>query len=150
MTATPSLVVVVLAALYLVGLGIVALVAPTRAGRFLLGFAATWRLHALELALRLVVGAALVLHAPRMAFGAGFAAFGWLLVATTMAMLVVPWRWHQRFARRFVPQVLRHTAAIGLASLLLGLLLLAAALSGHADRAPAPGRAASEGIASAP
>jgi hypothetical protein len=148
MTATPSLVVVVLAALYLVGLGIVALVAPARAGRFLLGFAATWRLHALELALRLVVGAALVLHAPRMALGAGFAAFGWLLIATTAAMMVVPWRWHQRFAGRFVPVALRHTAAIGLVSLALGLLLLAAALPG-VDRAPAPGRPAPAGAAPA-
>jgi uncharacterized protein YjeT (DUF2065 family) len=106
--------------LYLVGLGVAAFVAPALAARFLLGHAGSAFVHYLELLIRLAVGLAFLQQAPDMRFSAVFIAFGWVLVSTTLVLVVVPWRWHQSFAQRSVPQALRHLKLIGLGSLALG------------------------------
>lgn len=123
---TAALVVIVLVGLYLLALGAVSLAAPSRASRFLLGFASTPFVHFSELFLRGVVGVALVLYAPRMALAEAFGLFGWVLLVTTVCLIFVPWRWHQRFAQHAVPHATRHMTLMGLASLILGGLLLAA------------------------
>jgi hypothetical protein len=123
-----AFVAVLLAGVYLVGLGAAALVRPQRAKRFLSGFASSARVHFLELAARLVVGAALVLHAPQMRVPGLFVVFGWVLVVTTAGLAVVPWKWHQRFASWSVPQATRHMALFGLGSLAGGIFVLASVL----------------------
>jgi hypothetical protein len=55
-----------------------------------------------------------------------------VLVATTLVLAVLPFRWHQRFAQRSVPQALRFLPLLGLASALLGGGLMWAALAGGA------------------
>lgn len=125
--------VVVLAALYFLALGTTSLVAPTRASRFLLGFAGTASKHVAELLLRFVVGAALVIHAPRMLLPGAFNFFGWVLVVTTVGLLLVPWRWHRRFAQQAVPRATAHITLVGLASLALGTLMLLALSAGSSE-----------------
>jgi hypothetical protein len=132
MLHTLTLGIVLLAALYFVLLGAVALLAPARAARFLLGFAGTARTHYLELALRCVAGGAFVLQAPQMRFAGAFALFGWILLLTTAGLIAVPWRWHRALAQRVVPHATRHLPLVGVASLVLGGLVLAAALAGDA------------------
>ena len=61
-----ALVGVLLAGLYFVGLAAAALAAPARAADFLQGFASSASAHYVELALRLAVGCAFILRAPRM------------------------------------------------------------------------------------
>lgn len=124
--------VVVLAGIYFIALATVSLFMPARASRFLLGFAGSAFTHYAELGLRLLVGTALVLHAPRMLFPGAFNLFGWVLLVTTACLLLVPWRWHHRFAQATVPRATRHITSIGLCSLLLGVLILAAVLRGGA------------------
>jgi hypothetical protein len=126
------LVVVVLAGMYLLVLGSVSLFFPARASKFLLGFASSGLVHFTELFLRCVAGAALVLHAPRMALAGAFTFFGCVLLVTTAGLLLVPWRWHQRFALQFVPLYTRYIALIGLVSLALGGLILWAVVRGSA------------------
>jgi hypothetical protein len=121
-----ALAVIVLAALYLLALGAAFLVAPVRSSRFLLGFARSRSIHFLELFLRFVVGAALVFYAPRMPLSDAFNLLGWVLLVTTTCLLILPWRWHQRFAHYTVPRVTRHLPLVGLASLAIGVLILAA------------------------
>lgn len=119
-------VVVVLAALYFIALGTTSLLAPAFAKRFLLGFAESAAVHYTELLVRLVVGVAFLVHAPKMRFATGFGVVGWLLVVTTVALLLVPWQWHHRFARQTVPRVLRYLTLIGLCSWVLGGFVLVA------------------------
>ncbi|MFT5372675.1 MAG: hypothetical protein ACI9R7_002224, partial [Lysobacterales bacterium] len=107
------LTVVVLAGMYLLALGVASLGAPTRASRFLLGFAGSQSLHYLELLLRFVVGAAFVLYAPHMFLSGAFNFFGWVLLITTACLLLVPWRWHHRFAQYAVPRATRYITLIG-------------------------------------
>lgn len=127
-----ALAIVVLAGVYLLGLGAASLFAPTRASRFLLGFAGSRSVHFTEQFLRGMVGAALVLHAPRMQPAAVFELFGWALVVTSSCLAIVPWHWHHRFAQKAVPLFTRHIALIGLVSLLLGAFILGATVRGNA------------------
>jgi hypothetical protein len=127
-----SLAIIVLAALYLLALGAASLVVPARACGLLLGFASSLRIHLAELFVRLFIGAALVLYAPRMFLSGAFSLIGWVLLATTACLLVVPWRWHRRFAQYAVPRATRHIALVGLASLAIGALILAAVARGSA------------------
>ncbi len=118
--------VVALAGGFLVWLGMVALVRPSIASEFLLGFATTAAKHHTELAVRMVVGAAFVLRAPFLPGAAVFRLFGWVLIVTTVGLLLVPWRWHQHFAEANVPKALRFLPAIGVASFLAGVAVLVA------------------------
>ena len=127
-----SLAVVVVAALFFVALGAASLVKPPRACQFLLAFAGSPSKHYAELATRFLVGGAFLLAAPYALWPRAFSLFGWILLATTVGLLLVPWRWHYRFARRAVPEALRFLSLVGVASIVLGGLVLWAVLCGHA------------------
>lgn len=105
---------------------------PERTRRFLLGFAGSALTHYVELFLRLVVGGALVLYAPRMLFAGAFKVFGWVLLITTGCLLLMPWQWHHRFAHQAVPRATRHITLVGLTSLVIGGLILVAVARGSA------------------
>ena len=126
----PALLVVVGVGLYLLGLGLAALLAPGLASRFLLGFASSARAHYAELLVRVLVGGSLMVAAPRLAASGVWAVFGGVLVATSLVMLCLPWRWHQRFAQRSVPAALRHVAWVGVGALAAGAGLLGAVVVG--------------------
>ena len=111
-------------AIFFLVLGLAALIRPSSAKRFLLGFATSALKHYAELATRLVVGAAMLLVAPHSAYPPALTVFGWLLIATTAVMTHVPWRVHYRFAAASVPKALRFLPMIGVSSLALGGLLL--------------------------
>lgn len=130
MTAVSAWSVVMLAGCYLVALGAVALLAPAAAARFLLGFVGSAFLHYLELVVRFIIGAAFLAHAPQMMFPAVFSAVGWMLLITTGCLCLVPWRMHHRFAQRAIPHAVRHLPWVGLASLMFGGAILAAAMRG--------------------
>lgn len=128
-----ALAMVVGAGLYLVSLGTVSLLAPSLAGRFLLGFATTPAKHYTELAVRLLIGGSFVLRARAMLLPDFFSLFGWVLLATTAGLLLIPWRWHHRFAQRVAPEVLRFLPLVGLASMVLGAFVLFALFCNHGD-----------------
>ncbi len=115
---------VVLAGMFMMGLAGVAVFAPEKGKRFLLGFASTKKVHLLELAVRLVVGIAMIASAPRMQFTPIFTTFGWVLVITTVGMGLLPWTMHKRFAEWAVPMATKTMGLIGAGSLMGGLLIL--------------------------
>ena len=117
--------VVVAAGLYLAALGVSCFVRPDAAAKFLLGFASSAFLHYLELALRVLVGASLVHNAHALPYPLAFNVFGWVLIVTSLVMCLVPWRWHRHFSQRAVPQALRYIKLLGVASVVLGVVLVA-------------------------
>ena len=123
-----AIVAAALSGLYMIALGVVSIVVPARATRFLLSFAATQSLHFVEILLRAIVGVAFILAAPRMSFSGAFTFFGWILLVTTACLAIVPWRWHRRFAQTTVPYATRYIALLGLASMMIGGIILAALL----------------------
>ena len=128
-----ALTVVISAGLFFVSLGFVSLLAPSHASRFLLGFAGSPTKHYAELAVRFLAGGAFVLAAPGARISGMFSLLGWVLLATTAGLLLIPWRWHHRFARRAVPAALRFLPLVGASSVLLGGLVLWSVFGGNAD-----------------
>ncbi|HET9031879.1 MAG TPA: hypothetical protein VFN25_03130 [Dokdonella sp.] len=92
MHETLACLIVMAAGLYLCALAAACLFAPAHARRFLLGFAQSRRVHFTELLVRIVVGGSLVTHAPRMLASEIFVVIGWILLATSPLLLVLPWR----------------------------------------------------------
>lgn len=107
----------------LCALGLLSVVRPAVARAFLGGFASSPRLHLLEQGIRIAVGAALVIHAPHLAYSKAFTGFGWLLIGTSLGLLCVPWRWHRRYAQATVPKVLRVLPVYGFFQFALGAVL---------------------------
>jgi len=112
--------VVVLTGLLLVALALTIFFVPARARRFLGAFASSFRAHLAEQVARLVAGIGLIAAAARMRHPLVFEVFGWLLTVTAVILLLLPWRWHQRFGQWAVPLVLRHLRIYALGALLLG------------------------------
>ena len=124
--------VIVAAGLYLIALGISCFFRPSSAAKFLLGHASSGFLHYLELALRLLLGACLVQRVPSLPCTDILSVFGWVLIITTGVLFLIPWRWHQQFALKAVPQALRHIKLLGASSIALGGTLTACVAMGSA------------------
>jgi hypothetical protein len=115
-----SLVVILSTGIYLILLGVAALAVPEKASSFLKGFAASAKLHYLELSIRFMVGFALLQLADRLPGSIFFMLFGAILVSTTAILFLVPWQYHRSFAERSVPRALRYLTMIGVSSIILG------------------------------
>ncbi len=115
--------------LALIALAVLTVVAPARTVKFLRGFASSARAHYTEQVLRLIAGAAIVVFAAEMRFAALFTVFGWLIVLTAIGLLVMPWRWHRRFAEWAIPLAIRRLRLYALGAFGLGTLVLYSALS---------------------
>ena len=123
-------VLVLLAGLYLIGLATIAFVSPQRAKVFLASMASSAFAHYLELSVRFVIGAAFVMYAPQMKLANVFLLLGWVIIATTIGLLAVPWRLHHRFASWSVPQATRNMPLFALGSLAGGVFVLLCMLLG--------------------
>jgi hypothetical protein len=121
-------IIVLLSALFLFILACLSLFIPRHAVRFLGGFASSAKAHYLEMILRLIVGAAFVINAPFMLHTKVFMIFGWLLVGSTVILVLLPWRWHQLFGQIIASPVIGKTWLIGIGSLLLSVVIFFAAL----------------------
>lgn len=115
---------VLLTALGLLGItGLVAL-RPERAKRFLESFASSLRAHLTEQAIRIAAGSALIVYSPQMRLPEVWHGFGWLLVGTSALLMLIPWRWHRRFAQRVIPRGVLTVRLYGLGTLVLGSCIL--------------------------
>ena len=69
-----------------------------------------------------------------MRFTTAVSILGWVVIATTAGLLLVPWRRHRRFAERVVPWVIRNRILYAGGLLALGGTLLYAVLGGPGER----------------
>lgn len=106
--------------IFLIGLSVLCIFLPSKAEKFLASFASSARAHYLEIALRLIVGAGLILFAVEMWFPTLFLLFGWVIVVTSIGLLLIPWRLHHKFSRWTIPQVFRYLNFFALGAFALG------------------------------
>lgn len=108
----------------LIGLAVVIFARPSAAEQFLMSFASSARTHYAEQALRLLVGSAIVNCAGSMWYPELFRIFGWLVVGTTIGLLLIPWQWHHKLATLVMPSVIRRMRLFALAAAGLGGFIL--------------------------
>ena len=117
-------IVVVAGGLFFIGLTGVVFAKPALAERFLMSFASSARAHYVEQACRLLFGTSLVVLSPAMWQTSMFRLIGWAIVISSVALLLIPWQWHHRFARSVLPRLVRHMKLYGLLAAAFGCLLL--------------------------
>lgn len=98
---TAALVVIVLFALWIEFAGVAALIDARRARGWIARFATSHAVNLGEQAWRGLAGTALILRAPNSLAPTAFAIVGWVLVASALALLVIPLRWHAGYARHW-------------------------------------------------
>jgi hypothetical protein len=117
----------VLSALWLIGVSIFILFCPATALCYLAKFASTNLINVSELVLRMIAGFAFLQYAVSSRFPSAFVIIGWFPVATSGLLLLTPRRWHAAYAvywsRTLTPTMARAGA---LFSFLAGILLLGA------------------------
>ncbi len=96
--AAISLVVVVIAGLWIAAIGVGMMTMPERMRRGLAMMASTQRINVAELSLRIVVGIALIGRTNFAKFPDFFAYGGGFLIVSAIILLVIPLRWHSGYA----------------------------------------------------
>lgn len=129
-----ALIIVLIAGVWLIGVGLLMAVRPHLGLRLCETMAAglersSWRVQYTEQGLRVLAGAALIVRAPASKLHLLFEVAGWILVATSMLIMVAPISWHAAYGRlllkRLTPRMLRTLSPIPAAA---GAGLLYAAL----------------------
>jgi hypothetical protein len=92
------LLVVLAGAAWLALVAQVCLIRPERARQSLASMGSNWRWQLGEHIPRAIVGLAMVLRAPQSKAAQLFEIGGWFLVASSILILAVPTRWHNRYA----------------------------------------------------
>jgi uncharacterized protein YjeT (DUF2065 family) len=107
-------------ALWLAVAGLVAVISPQAARRFIGRMGSTLRIHFTEHFLRGLVGVALILAAASSKFPVAFHWAGIFIAATSLLILIAPREWHARYsrtaARRLGDGTLRALGPISLAA----------------------------------
>lgn len=116
--------------IFLLTLAGVLVFSEERGKRFLLGFATSAFTHYLEVTIRIIVGAAFVVYAAKMLFSPVFLVFGWMLIGTSAVLAVIPWQWHEQFARRAVPPVLKYPKLMAMVAAAMGMFILFCLVNG--------------------
>jgi hypothetical protein len=99
---TLSLAILIVAGLWLMGVAILMALRPGTCLGLIDKMKAmlergSWRLQFTEQGLRVLAGAALVVRAPISKFPLAFGIAGWILVATSVIIILSPMRWHARY-----------------------------------------------------
>jgi len=119
-----SEVVILFFCIFLIGLAIAIVIKPKRAEQFLSSYASSARAHYTEQIARLIVGIAFIVLAPYMWYSNLFNLFGWILIVTTIGLLLIPWQWHHKFGEWVIPLTLRYMNFYAFGAFLLGALIL--------------------------
>ena len=122
-------VVVVTFGLSLIGLTGIVFASPALAERFFMSFASSARAHYVEQSFRLLIGASLVVLSPTMWQANMFRLIGWIIVVSSVGLLLIPWQWHHRFGEWVLPTIIRHIRLYAVGLFAFGALLLYAVFS---------------------
>ena len=117
-------IVVVASAVLLIGVAVLVFGKPAVAERFFRGFASSAGTHFSEQIFRVVFGGALVIYSSAMWQTAVFRLIGWLLVVSSVLLMLLPWQWHHRFGQKIMPRFMQYMWLYGIGSLAFGAVIL--------------------------
>lgn len=111
-------------AIFLIWLAGVSLFNKPAAKKFLGKFASSARAHFTEQALRLLAGTGLIIFSSSMWYPTVFLVFGWILVITSIGLMLVPWRWHHEYAKWAIPLAINKIWLLAVGAFGLGVFIL--------------------------
>jgi len=97
---------------------------PALAERFLMSFASSARAHYLEQTIRILMGSSLIVLSPTMWQATAFEILGWSIVLSSVALMLIPWRWHHRLGKHVLPKLVKYKRLYAVAVFGFGALLL--------------------------
>jgi hypothetical protein len=109
---------------FLIGLAAMIVLQPERAEKFLKSFASSARAHYIEQIARMSAGIGLVIFAQQMWYTEIINLFGWVLIITSIGLMLMPWQWHNKYAQIVVPPTIRYMKLFALGAFVLGSGLL--------------------------
>ena len=131
---TTALVIVVAAGVWLIAVALLMALFPSYCLHLFEKMSANlaaynWRLNLIEQGLRILAGAAFIIHAPASQLPLLFQMAGWMIVVSSLLILILPMKWHGAFGfwwhKRLTPLVLRLLSPLSAAA---GVGLIYAAL----------------------
>lgn len=117
-------VITLLFGLSLITLLIVTLLNKKFATTFLSSFAGAAKAHYIEQLLRLMVGLGVLIYSNSMLLSDLFGIFGWVLTATSALLIIMPWKWHNKFGKIAMPFVIRNLILYAVSASILGLVIV--------------------------
>ena len=117
-------IVVVAGATFFIGLAGLVFAKPAVAERFFMGFASSARTHFIEQILRVLFGGALVTYSSAMWQADIFRLVGWIIVVSSVALILFPWQWHHRFGKRMLPVFIQHMRLYAIGTFAFGAVIL--------------------------
>jgi len=124
-----SALVVVTSAMFFIGFTVLVFAKPAVAERFLMKFASSARTHFIEQSFRVLLGASLVIYSSAMRQTDIFRLFGWVIVISSVVLMILPWQWHHRFGKKLLPVMIQYMRFYAIAVFALGVVILYAMLA---------------------
>lgn len=114
--------IVVIFGIFLIGVGLLMLLKPAKARKYLRLAGSTNLINYTEITVRMIPAAGLVLYAEYSKFSEIFMYLGWFMIATSLALYLIPRKLHHRYALMcaniLTPKLIRITSPF---SILFGL-----------------------------
>jgi hypothetical protein len=108
----------------LIGVMVLVFAKPAMAERFFRGFASSARTHFAEQIFRVLFGGSLVVYSSAMWQTDVFRLIGWLIVVSSVALMLLPWQWHHRFGQKIMPRFIQHMWLYAIGSFAFGAFIL--------------------------
>lgn len=116
--------VIVIFGLYLISLLFITLINKQIAIRYFSSFASSARAHYLEQILRLIVGMSMLSFSKSMLYAQFFEIFGWIIVFSTIVLILIPWTWHNKLGKRVIPLTIRNLKFYAVSASTFGVFIL--------------------------
>lgn len=116
--------VMVIFGLYLISLLVITILNKTIAVSYFSSFASSARAHYLEQILRLIVGMAMLLFSKSMLYAQFFELFAWIIILSTIVLILIPWTWHNELGKRVIPLTIRNLKFYAVSASIFGVFIL--------------------------
>jgi hypothetical protein len=116
--------VIVFFGLYLISLLVITILNKKIAVNYFSSFASSARAHYLEQIMRLIVGISMLFFSKSMLYAQFFALFAWIIIITTIVLILIPWTWHHKLGKRVIPMTIQNLEFYALLASIFGVFIL--------------------------
>lgn len=116
--------IMVIFGLYLISLLVITILNKTIAASYFSSFASSARAHYLEQILRLIVGMAMLSFSKSMLYAQFFELFAWIIILSTIVLILIPWTWHSKLGKRVIPLTIRNLKFYAVSASIFGVFIL--------------------------